>query len=301
MQNTTFDLDEGRWSVAQLSRLALILAFSVPILAVALGTAIGTHVEYLGGAMIAFWAFAALSLGLATIVANKTAEARRLEHRRWAMIVAAIIAVGPVLKAAPAVLHSTHGVVPFEGQERRTHSGQTEGCLPELVSSDTNPVSSSKSGHSGNLAWLFWIGNYYEWQLNVSIAANNAGAYGTASAVGTMSSWYSLRTEERTAIANAQGNIDCVPDTTGCTCFAQSTRQTKGDGDFTAKVTVSRTMTNGGADLEVTSTAAVAGAPSPEITVGAEGAGVKLPVPNTAIDSVDESKSYSYRCLHVRP
>lgn len=217
------------------------------------------------------------------------------------MIVSAIIAVGPVLKAAPAVLHSTHRVVPSEGQERRTHPGQREGCRPELVSSDTNPVSSSKSGHSGNLAWLFWIGNYYAWHLDVSIAANNAAADGTASAVGTMSPWYSLRTEERTATAKAQGNIDCIRDTTGCTCFARSTRQTKGDGDFTAKVAVIRTMTNGGADLEVTTAAAVAGPPGAEITLGTEAAGVKLPVPSTAFDSVDESKSYSYRCSHVWP
>lgn len=300
MINSIFKLEEGAWSAAQLSRLALILAFCIPILTVAVGTAIGTDLERLSSAMIAFWAFAAISLGLAIIVARNAAGAERTEHRRWLTVVCVILAVGPAVKAGPAAYYYTRGI-PVVAEEPRTQTRQGNGCRPELVSSDTKPLSEPKDGSSGNIAWLFWIGNYYSWHLEVSIAANSSGADGTAAALGWVSHWYSLRAEKRAAVAKARGNIDCVPEENGCTCFAQSTRQTRPDGDFTARVVVSRIMTTGGADLEVATTATVAGEPGPEINLGTEKAGIKFSAPNTALDSIDDSKSYSYRCSHAGP
>jgi hypothetical protein len=284
MQDVTRNLGQVRWwSPSRLSRLALFLAFCIPVLTVALGTAIRTDVEHLGAAMIAFWGFALASFGLAIQAAQKV---RGREHRIWVVIVAIVLAAVPVLKEATMGLHRAEAVVPLETAKQRAQTNEGQGCRPELVSSDNNPVSRSKNDRSGNFAWLVGIGNYYEWHLEVLIQASDSETNGAAAAVGEMSPWYSFLIHKRAARAKARGNVDCRADKNGCACFAQSTSQTNPDGDFTAKVAVIRNTTPAGVDLDVSTSAAIAGSPGGEVTLGTESAGIKLPAQNTALDSI---------------
>jgi len=254
--------------------------------------------------MIAYWAFSLASLLAAFLDAGK--RSRPLWIDRWLLLVGLAIFVLPSVKVASrllAVATESEVNVPLS-KESTQPAAPSKGCRPELVSSDSGPVSNSKNGRSGRVAWYFWVGNLYTWQLNVLISAGANGASGTASAVGTMSSWNSVIVHPMSATASAKGSIDCRPAAGDCVCFTGSTSDIQSDRDFMASVEVQSTETRAGAQLKVVSSAGVSGTAGLSgvkagLNGGAGAIGVELQRPNTARDVMTKAKSYSYRCVNL--
>jgi hypothetical protein len=201
------------WSFERVSWVSLALAFIVPIAGLVYGSATGVPLSQLGGVMIGFWAFALASVFAAFLDSRN----RFRQVNRRLLLVGAVMVALPGAKIIALLVRPTMVTVRVEPVV--VHPPTSIQCRPELVSSDSGPVSYSKTGASGQTAWVFGIGTYYQWALSGSIAADSSSVSSTASAVGISSAWYSFNPHERSAKASARGSIDCQAVGTECVCF----------------------------------------------------------------------------------
>lgn len=281
-------------TMAHVSVLLLSLAILLPLVGLVYGSACGLPIEQLGGVMIGYWVLALLSL-VAAGIASVTGAAK---SGMLLPVTTASILVPLALKTASHLI--AHEVTkPPESASSTTTEPLSGKCRPQLASGNVGNVAEWKTGQAGKWGWHFWIGNYYEWRLQYDIHADNSGATGTASAIGKVSSWYSLKVHPRNAVASAKGSIDCEDSQDKCLSVALPDSDFKRDRDFTASVEVRPSESGGRSVLEVACMAEVSGTPGLSgVSAGPSGVGVNLQAPNAAHDEIRKSTSYSYRCVH---
>ncbi|HYL63022.1 MAG TPA: hypothetical protein VE077_10410 [Candidatus Methylomirabilis sp.] len=288
------------WSYARVRDVFLVLAISAPAAAIALGSASGVPLERMGGVIVAGWAFLLMSL--------PGAYAMRHVHKvRFVLIVvlpALLLATKPIFSyvGKSTIVEPNEEIETHAGAGQQTATGK--GCQPELITQEPLTVMGSGKGTSGRYAWIFWIGNYYDWDFKLNITRDGSGATGTARADMETSPWYSLRRYKRTVVATARGNIRCTSSGdkgNKCDCFADSAADRKTVEDFVLSADVTGTALTTGANLKVTTAADLSGSSGlSEMSVGKEPVSVKLQSPNTAHAGVSKIQSYSYRCVAVR-
>lgn len=281
--------------MAAVSVLLLSLAILLPLVGLVYGSARGLPLAHLGGVMIAYWVLALLSF----VAANIAFATGAPEGRMLFPVTAASIGVPLGLKFAAH--RASEKVTKSLESTTSTPTNQSPSiCLPQLASRDVGNARDSKVGNADQWLWHFWIGNYYEWQLEYDINADDSGATGTASATGRVSSWYSLKVRHRNAVATAKGSINCEPSADKCLSVALPENDLKRDLDFVASVEVRSSESGGLSVLEVVCLAEVLGTQGLSgLSLGPSGGGVSLQAPNAARDEIRKSKSYSYRCVHT--
>jgi hypothetical protein len=282
----------------QLSLFSLALAFACPLVGMLLGGAIGKNPDQLGGIMITYWSFIALT-AVSSGVGLAKGQAGGLPVF---LISSGALATPLVLKAA--FLRRFKWAESSQSSSQRSDGKTSDHCQPQLVAGSVRSLTGNRRGRDGVIGWFFWIGNRYTWDLQVDVRANDQGASATATASGEVSAWYSVVPTHRYASASANGYVQCesTPEKS-CLAFGAGDRQGDTDADFrvVAEVRVSGGGAAGPVTLDGEGSAAVSGTPGiATVGVGGKvvGVGVKgsLQSPNGAKAELSRSGSYMYRC-----
>ena len=293
--------ETGRWSLGRVSNTSLLLAFFVPALGIAFGSANGVPLDRLGGVIFVYWAFVLVSL-LAAIwdfFSGSPKAIRRLTI--FAAIAAVPVGMKLVLVAMqPAIAVQTAPVVEVASAQK---TATAKGCQPEIVTAEPLTLTGHQAKRSGRIAWILLVGNYYKWDFNVKITGSRNGAIGAAWADVESSAWYSTNLHPRRIEATGQGSVECRPTPAGdkCDCFADGVGGSEVDEDFTLNVDVQSATTGPTATLKMSAAVNLAGnsAALSEISVGKEPVGAKWQNPNTARGGISKTRSYSYRCVAI--
>jgi len=283
-------------TMADVSVLLLSLAILLPLLGLVYGSARGLPLAQLGGVMIAYWVLALLSL-----VASGIAFGSGAAKSGILLPVTAASIVAPLALKIASQQKIEEVTKSLESKPSTPTKQLSSKCHPQLASADVGDVGNFKIGHAGKWGWYFWIGNYYEWRLEYYIHADDTGASGTASAIGKVSSWYSLKVRACKAVATAKGSLDCEDSADKCLSVARPESESEPDLDFVASVEVRSSESGGLSVMEVVCMAEVSGTQGLSgLTVGLPGVGASLQTPNAARAAIRKSRSYSYRCVHTK-
>ena len=175
-------------TATQLAWLLLCLAILIPMLGLTYGAAHGVRLEQLGGIMIAYWVFMPLSfVAFSIAVRGGDTEARKLR-----MITLASMAAPVALKIFAKAITDKFEFRPHEKPTAQVQS-VSKGCSPQLICPKPAAESDSAADEDGYWGWCFFIGNSYKWRISVDFDADDTGAWGTASASGSVSPFYSFR------------------------------------------------------------------------------------------------------------
>ena len=302
-EQTVFDEPERARSLSfPQAQLLFWLAFIVPAVGVGVGATLGVSPHRLGGVMASYWVLM-LSAGVrAYSDYRKSHDTERADFRRRRslriMSLACVALLAP--PAVKGVGAASSFVVPSTQVNSQTAAEAKGACRTQLANPG-QPLTARKQGHAGNLAWYFWVGNRYEWDMEIQIVADDASATGAASIVGGVSAWYSARVKSRTAQATARGEVHCEPGANGCVAIALSAKDVQADGDFVATVEATANERSGQAVIEVSAITAVSGVSGSTVSIGVENGplkgGLDLTAPASAQDSMQKEKGYYFRCV----
>lgn len=286
-------------SLERISALLLVLAITLPLLGLIYGTARGLPIQLLGGLMIVYWILELSSLIAASIYLIVSDKGGVL------FSIAATATTAPIALKVITQKVFEKDIKPVQLHRSNSANDPSTGCRPMLASSNSRQVAGSKRGDSGKVAWLFWIGNHYEWLLEYNIKADDSGITGSASATGTVCAWYSVIVRNRRAIASARGSVDCERSNEHCLSVARPASHFDRDVDFCANVEVRTSESAGLSIIEVFCTADVSGTQGlSSVSAGPSmhgvGVSASLQAPNNARGEIRKSESYTYRCVRAK-